>query len=69
MRVLTVYAHPNPASFCHALLDRFTHGLTEAGHTSEVVDLYAIKFDPSVGSRSAPHTGCSSRSSGNPSLR
>ena len=41
MRVLTVYAHPNPASFCHALLDRFTQGLTDAGHTSEVVDLHA----------------------------
>jgi NAD(P)H dehydrogenase (quinone) len=46
MRVLTVYAHPNPASFCHAVLDRFTAGLADAGHTSEVVDLYAITFDP-----------------------
>ena len=46
MRVLTVYAHPNPTSFCHAVLDRFTQGLTDAGHTCEVVDLYAIKFDP-----------------------
>ncbi len=46
MRVLTVYAHPNPASFCHALLDHFTHGLVDAGHSNEVVDLYAIKFDP-----------------------
>jgi NAD(P)H dehydrogenase (quinone) len=46
MRVLTVYAHPNPVSFCHALLDRFTEGLKDAGHTSEVVDLYAIKFNP-----------------------
>ena len=27
MRVLTVYAHPNPASFCHAILERFTEGL------------------------------------------
>lgn len=46
MRVLTVYAHPNPASFCHAVLDRFTQGLGDAGHACEVVDLYAIKFDP-----------------------
>ena len=46
MRVLTVYAHPNPRSFCHAVLDRFTQGLADAGHASEVVDLYAIKFDP-----------------------
>ena len=46
MRVLTVYAHPNPKSFCHAVLDRFTAGLADGGHTVEVVDLYAIKFDP-----------------------
>jgi putative NADPH-quinone reductase len=24
MKVLTVYAHPNPASFCHAALEQFT---------------------------------------------
>ncbi len=46
MRVLTVIAHPNPKSFCHAVLERFTAGLKEAGHESEVVDLYAIRFDP-----------------------
>jgi NAD(P)H dehydrogenase (quinone) len=49
MRVLTVYAHPNPASFCHAVLDRFTEGLADAGHGYEVVDLYAIKFNPVYG--------------------
>lgn len=49
MRVLTVYAHPNPASFCHAVLEEFTRGLDDAGHTSEVVDLYAVKFDPVFG--------------------
>jgi NAD(P)H dehydrogenase (quinone) len=46
MRVLTVYAHPNPKSLCHAILQRFTRGLEDAGHVSEVVDLYAIRFDP-----------------------
>jgi NAD(P)H dehydrogenase (quinone) len=46
MNVLTVYAHPNPKSFCHAILEQFTAGLGEAGHTTEVVDLYAIGFDP-----------------------
>ncbi len=46
MRVLIVYAHPNPKSFCHAILQQFTKGLEDAGHTSEVVDLYAIRFDP-----------------------
>ncbi|MGZ8982118.1 MAG: NAD(P)H-dependent oxidoreductase [Burkholderiaceae bacterium] len=46
MRVLTVYAHPDPKSFCHAVLEQFTAGLQEAGHGVQVVDLYAIKFDP-----------------------
>lgn len=46
MRVLTIYAHHDPHSFCHGVLERFAEGLRDAGHTSEVVDLYAIKFDP-----------------------
>jgi NAD(P)H dehydrogenase (quinone) len=46
VKVLTVYAHQNPRSFCHGVLERFTAGLADAGHESEVVDLYAIKFDP-----------------------
>jgi NAD(P)H dehydrogenase (quinone) len=46
MNVLTVYAHPNPKSFCHAILEQFIRGLKDAGHISEVVDLYAIRFDP-----------------------
>ena len=29
MRVLTIYAHHNPRSFCHAVLERFTAGLRE----------------------------------------
>ena len=32
MKVLTVYAHHDPRSFCHGVLERFTAGLTEAGH-------------------------------------
>ena len=46
MKVLVVYAHPNPQSFNHAIVESFTEGLTEAGHTYEVVDLYAINFNP-----------------------
>jgi NAD(P)H dehydrogenase (quinone) len=46
MHVLTIYAHSNPQSFCHAVLEHFTAGLREAGHSVEVVDLYAIGFDP-----------------------
>ncbi len=32
MRVLAVYAHPSPKSFCHAILQQFTTGLEDAGH-------------------------------------
>ena len=46
MNVMTVIAHPNPKSFCHAILRQFDAGLKEAGHTNDIVDLYAIRFDP-----------------------
>lgn len=46
MKVLTIYANPNPRSFCHAVLEQFSRGLKDAGHSNEVVDLYAIKFNP-----------------------
>ncbi len=46
MKVLTVFAHNNRRSFCGGVLERFSAGLADAGHTNEVLDLYAIKFDP-----------------------
>ena len=46
MKVLTVFAHNDRRSFCGGVLDRFSSGLADAGHTNEVLDLYAIKFDP-----------------------
>ena len=55
MQVLTVFAHPGSQSFCHAVLDRFDAGLREAGHTNEVVDLYAIGFDPVLRDRDSPN--------------
>jgi len=48
MKVLVVYAHPNPKSFNHAVLESFTKGLKDGGHTFDVVDLYAEKFNPSI---------------------
>lgn len=54
MRVLTIYAHHNPRSFCHAVLERFSDGLRDAGHTNEVVDLYAIRFNPVFDDRDGP---------------
>jgi NAD(P)H dehydrogenase (quinone) len=55
MRVLTVFAHPGKESFCRAVLERFDSGLRDAGHTNEIVDLYAIGFDPVLRERDNPN--------------
>jgi NAD(P)H dehydrogenase (quinone) len=46
MKILIIYAHPNPMSFTNAILENFVKGITEAGHQYEIVDLYKIKFNP-----------------------
>ncbi len=46
MRILVIYAHPNPGSFNHAVLEAFTNGLGDAGHTVEILDLYDLRFEP-----------------------
>ena len=55
MNVLTVFAHPSPKSFCRSVLERFADGLRDAGHSNEVVDLYAIGFDPVLRERDNPN--------------
>jgi NAD(P)H dehydrogenase (quinone) len=55
MNVLTVFAHPGSRSLCHAVLERFDAGLRAAGHVNEVVDLYAIGFDPVIRERDTPN--------------
>jgi len=46
MNVLVVYAHDNPKSFTHAILDSVTRGLDESPHSYKVSDLNAIGFNP-----------------------
>jgi len=46
MKVLIIFAHPNPLSFTKAILDNFVRGLKESKHQYEIVDLYKIKFNP-----------------------
>ena len=46
MKVLVVYAHPNPKSFCHAILETATEVLKTKRHDVVVRDLYEMKFDP-----------------------
>jgi NAD(P)H dehydrogenase (quinone) len=44
MHVYIVFAHPSTASFSWSVLEAFTHGLGEAGHTFEIGDLYRMSF-------------------------
>lgn len=46
MKVLIVYAHPEPRSFNSALLTRAKATLADLGHDCMVRDLYAMGFDP-----------------------
>ena len=46
MKVLVVYAHPEPRSFNRAMLDCSIRVLREEGHEVEVSDLYAMGFNP-----------------------
>ena len=46
MRVHIVFAHPTHDSFTGNLLDAYTQGLIEAGHTFTISDLYKMGFDP-----------------------
>jgi NAD(P)H dehydrogenase (quinone) len=55
MKILIVYAHSSHTSFCHALLEQFTKGLENGGHTYEILDLYAMRFDPVITARDMPN--------------
>lgn len=46
MNVLIVLAHPEPKSFNHAMARHAQAVLTQAGHSVQISDLYAQRFDP-----------------------
>ena len=46
MKVLIVFAHPEPKSFGRALLERSVATLQSCGHEVLVSDLYAMGFNP-----------------------
>lgn len=46
MNLLVLLAHPDPASFNHAIAERVTRALRAAGHELILHDLYAEGFDP-----------------------
>lgn len=49
MRVLVVYCHPVPESFCAAIRDEALATLKGTGHEVRLIDLYAEGFDPVMG--------------------
>ena len=46
MKHLIIYTHPNPKSFCHAILDTVVSTLIERGDDVVVTDLYEKGFSP-----------------------
>ena len=46
MKHLIVYAHPNPKSFNHAILETTVRELERKGHQVVVRDLYSLHFNP-----------------------
>jgi NAD(P)H dehydrogenase (quinone) len=55
MRVLLIYCHPCPESFCATLRDAALAGLRSAGHTVSVRDLYAEGFSPALSAIEREH--------------
>jgi NAD(P)H dehydrogenase (quinone) len=45
---LIVYAHPDTASFNHAIMDAYVLELKASGHKVRIRDLYALGFDPVI---------------------
>jgi NAD(P)H dehydrogenase (quinone) len=46
MKLLLVYCHPDPQSFCSAVRHAAVGSLREVGHELREIDLYAEGFDP-----------------------
>ena len=46
MRILLVYCHPVPESFCASIRDTALRALEKNGHQVDLLDLYAEGFDP-----------------------
>lgn len=61
MRVLILYAHPEPGSFCGALRDVAVEAILNAGHAVIISDLYAEQFNPVAGRHDFVGTADSAR--------
>lgn len=45
MKILIIYGHPSKNSFTYLVKESFIKGLTDAGHSFELSDLYEMKFN------------------------
>ena len=45
-RILVIAGHSNPESLCHTLARAYTEAARGSGHTVELLDLAALRFDP-----------------------
>ncbi|MBU4304021.1 MAG: NAD(P)H-dependent oxidoreductase [Candidatus Omnitrophica bacterium] len=54
MRYLIIYAHPNPKSYNHAILNIIEDKLKKNGCDFEVRDLYKLKFNPVLSGEDLP---------------
>ncbi|WP_394672965.1 NAD(P)H-dependent oxidoreductase [Limnobacter sp.] len=57
MNVLIVHAHPEPQSFCTAMMKRMRDRFEAQGHTVTVSDLYAKQFNPVASASDFPDRG------------
>lgn len=55
--VLIVYAHPNPKSLNHAILETVQQSLKEKGSEMRLHDLYAMNFNPVLGGAELANRG------------
>lgn len=46
--VMIVYCHPSKDSFTYQVKESFVRGLTDAGHTYTISDLYEMNFNPVI---------------------
>jgi NAD(P)H dehydrogenase (quinone) len=51
MKTLIIFAHPNAESFNRAVLNSFINGLKSKEFSYDLVDLYAINFEPRLSSQ------------------
>ncbi|SDW25002.1 NAD(P)H oxidoreductase [Paenibacillus sp. PDC88] len=54
MKVLTVVSHPRVDSLTFSVAHKFTQGLIDGGHETEVLDLHRSGFNPVLGEADEP---------------